>query len=186
MSEREENFLQYLPPVLWEEDRDFIERFLHIFEDIFGDIETKVDGIPRLFNPWTTPVRYLPWLASWVALELEPHWTEIQSRAFIRNIVSLYNQRGTLKSLEKYLRIYVGSNVSINELPLDTSPHEFDVTINFPSYDYQHLIARVRRIRAIIDREKPAHTYYHLDIKSPPMQIGVHSTIGVDTILGKL
>jgi phage tail-like protein len=184
MSDREESYLQYLPPVLWEGDQDFIERFLHIFEDIFSDIEKKVDNIPQLFNPWTTPSHFLPWLASWMALELEPHWTEIQSRAFMRNIVSLYNQRGGQESLEKYLRIYVGSNVDIAELQQESSPHEFKIIINFPSFDILHRQKIVRRVRAILDREKPAHTYYNLHIESPTMQIGLHSTIGVDTILG--
>ena len=40
------------------------------------------------------------------------------------------------------------------------------------------------RIAALIDLEKPAHTFYDLDLQFPTMQIGVTSTIGVDTLLG--
>jgi ribosomal protein S21 len=37
---------------------------------------------------------------------------------------------------------------------------------------------------AIIDQEKPAHTYYDLEVDiAKKMQIEVHSTIGVDTVL---
>jgi hypothetical protein len=36
----------------------------------------------------------------------------------------------------------------------------------------------------IIDREKPAHTYYRLEVVMPFMQIGVHSTLGKDTVVG--
>ena len=39
-------------------------------------------------------------------------------------------------------------------------------------------------VTAIIDMEKPAHTFYVLDVVTPIFQIGVHSTIGVDTLLG--
>lgn len=43
---------------------------------------------------------------------------------------------------------------------------------------------RRRIARAIIDQEAPAHTYYDLIIQSWTIQIGVHSTVGVDTLLG--
>ena len=38
--------------------------------------------------------------------------------------------------------------------------------------------------RALIDLEKPAHTFYELIPVFPSMQIGRHSTVGVDTLLG--
>ncbi len=41
-----------------------------------------------------------------------------------------------------------------------------------------------RVARAIIDQEKPAHTYYDLEVEVPTMQIGVYSTVGVNTLLG--
>ncbi len=39
-------------------------------------------------------------------------------------------------------------------------------------------------IRALIDLEKPAHTAYDYFPTHTTMQIGVHSQIGVDTLLG--
>jgi hypothetical protein len=41
-------------------------------------------------------------------------------------------------------------------------------------------------LRAIIDMEKPAHTYYDLLIANPTMQIGVTSAVGKNTVLGIL
>jgi hypothetical protein len=38
--------------------------------------------------------------------------------------------------------------------------------------------------RALIDLEKPAHTFYELVPIFPSMRIGWHSTVGVDTLLG--
>jgi hypothetical protein len=44
---------------------------------------------------------------------------------------------------------------------------------------------RQRIAMAIIDQEKPAHTYYAFRFRdTPTMQIDFHSTIGVDTVLG--
>lgn len=189
MNVRDESYLEYLPPVLWEEKGDppeFLRRFLHIFEDLFEGLEKEVDDIPKLFDPWKTPSTFLSWLASWVALELDKDWSELKSRTLIRHIVSLYRKRGTLRGLEKYLRIYVGTNVHIEELPVNTSPHIFKVIIVYPSYEPSGRVRRAFEVRTVLDREKPAHTHYNLIIENPTMQIGVHSTIGVDTILGTL
>ena len=42
------------------------------------------------------------------------------------------------------------------------------------------------RFRYGIDQEKPAHTAYDIEFEHSTMQIGVRSTIGVDTLLGQL
>jgi phage tail-like protein len=185
------SFLHYLPPVLWQETGarpQLLRRILHIFEDSIQSIDKQVDDIPKLFDPWETRSELLPWLASWVALELEAGWSERQSRSLIRNIASIYRQRGTLKGLQKYLRIYVGTNVEIAELPPDEpTTHLFEISIDYHQFYDPHERTRIsREIRKIVDREKPAHTHYRITFNHPTMQIGVHSTIGVDTILGTL
>jgi phage tail-like protein len=38
-------------------------------------------------------------------------------------------------------------------------------------------------VQALIDLEKPAHTDYELELCYPTMQLGVHSTVGLDTLL---
>jgi len=184
------SFLHYLPPVLWQGaggQTQLLQRFLHIFEDIVAGIEKQVDDMPKLFDPWETKSEFLPWLASWVALQLDPAWSERQARSLIRHIVSIYKQRGTLRGLQRYLQIYVGSNVTIEELPPEEPTiHQFRLIIDYPSYEPYDRVRRAREIRSIVDREKPAHTYYELTINNPTMQIGVHSKIGVDTILGTI
>jgi hypothetical protein len=39
-------------------------------------------------------------------------------------------------------------------------------------------------VTSILDLEKPAHTFYALTVVTPTLEIGVHSTIGEDTLLG--
>ena len=38
-------------------------------------------------------------------------------------------------------------------------------------------------VRAILDREKPAHTIYHLCVIEPRMRVGVQARIGIDAIV---
>lgn len=139
-------YTKYLPPILWSPERDptqFLARMLCIFEEILTGIPSDsdempveatnyidsrldlsadnplakiIDKIPQLFNPWRTPPEFLPWLASWVGLELEPEWLELepewneyQQRKFISDILSIYLQRGTKQGLLTYLDIYSAS-----------------------------------------------------------------------------
>ena len=43
---------------------------------------------------------------------------------------------------------------------------------------------RLDRIRAIVDREKPAHTMYEVCVIAPGIRIGYQARLGVDTLLG--
>jgi phage tail-like protein len=40
------------------------------------------------------------------------------------------------------------------------------------------------RVRAVLDREKPAETMYHIAVIGPAMRIGVQDRLAIDTILG--
>ena len=40
------------------------------------------------------------------------------------------------------------------------------------------------RVKAVIDREKPAHTDYHLCIVEPQMRVGFQARVGMDTVVG--
>ncbi|HEY9605873.1 MAG TPA: phage tail protein [Allocoleopsis sp.] len=152
----------------------------------------------------STPSEFLPWLASWVAFTLRQDWNDLEKRQFISQIVPLYRQRGTKNGLENLLRAYTGlpgRNVEILEFTqpmqvgntfvgIDTvvgggSPHYFLVKMSLPAPDPAARLRKEQIARAIIDQEKPAHTYYDLRTEVPTMQIGVRSTIGVDTLLGK-
>jgi phage tail-like protein len=123
---RQSSYLRYLPQVLWTSEsapEPFLGQMLCVFEKIltgiddgvpirFGDneyppIKQVIDQLPRLFSSWGTRPEFLPWLASWVALELEPTWTEYQKRKLITEIVSIYRLRGLNAGLHAYLGIYV-------------------------------------------------------------------------------
>jgi phage tail-like protein len=123
--DRRSNYLQYLPPVLWEKDGTSsaipLSNLLNIFEKILTGIDDgipiehdhqslqeMIDHIPQLFNPWYTPSDFLPWLASWVALKLPTTgiWDEYQQRKAIAQIVQVYRQHGSKAGLNRYLDLY--------------------------------------------------------------------------------
>ncbi len=167
-------------------------------------LEEIIATIASLFDPKETREEFLPWLASWVALGLRADWTEAQKRDFLANIVPLYRRRGTKDNLAELLRIYTGLSPVItgagdsdfqigvhSTIGMDTQisgsapaflPRQRDHAQSRPC----HFKAPAQIATALIELQKPAHTDYELEILFRTMQIGVRSTIGVDTLLGSL
>ncbi|HWR26547.1 MAG TPA: phage tail protein [candidate division Zixibacteria bacterium] len=148
MNKSHSSYLQYLPPVLWVENGinlDFFNRFLLIFEKILTgidddailshadhthiDFEAAIDNLYTLYNPWKTKLDSLPYLASWVALQLEPSWEEYQKRKLIGEIVSVYQLRGLKQGLHKYFEIYKISNAK-PRVVIDDGDTIFRIVLN--------------------------------------------------------
>lgn len=128
-----------------------------------------------------------------------------KNRNLINQIVRLYRKRGTLDGILEYLKVYVGEDVQIaineylnpfqvgvtstvgeNSVIGDGRPYYFYIYMLLPVPDRNLLVKKRFALHEIIDKEKPAHTYYGLTIEVPTMQVGVYSTVGVDTMLGGL
>jgi phage tail-like protein len=168
-------------------------------------------GIERYFDPTPppdaigspelqqTPRDFLEWLAQWVALSLRADMPEARQRALIANAVTLYKLRGTKQGLEDVIALATGTGVTIEEqadafqigvhsrIGVDTllgggPPHFFRVVARFPTREDADKSEAI--LREILDAEKPAHTYYRLDLETPVLQVGVTSTVGIDTVLG--
>ena len=176
-------------------------------DGISGPSGPVMGGLERYFTPIAasellqTDSEFLPWLAGWVALVLRQDATEAQQRRVIANAVPVfYRLRGTAEGIRQVLAAYdigveidedlermqigVNSTIGVDTRIDGGAPNEFRVNAYLPVADPTQRVALAQRITAIVDLEKPAHTFYELTIDTPVMQIGVTSTIGVDTILG--
>lgn len=165
-------------------------------------LEEIIAGLPAYFDPMQTPEEFLPWLAGWTAFTLRAALPTDKQRQFIANIIQLYRWRGTRQNLQNLLAIFTTGTPTISESPgeefqvgvhstvgqdifLGGGPsHYFRVTIALPRMAESLRSRQLQIARALIELEKPAHTFYDLIPISPTMQIGVNSTVGVDTLLG--
>ena len=112
------SYLQYLPAVYQADpvSKDFLERFLSIFETVLGSVETKIDHIAEYFDPDGVPDRrFLEWLASWVDMTFYQDWSLETRRRLLRHAPELYRQRGTPAGLKQILWLIFGVKVEILE-----------------------------------------------------------------------
>jgi phage tail-like protein len=165
-------------------------------------LEETIAGLAAYFDPMQTPAEFLPWLASWTAFSLRADVPLSQQRGFVADIIQLYRWRGTRQNLQKLLALFTTGTPAVAEptgdelqvgvhstVGVDTflgggPPHYFQVTIALPRMSESVRSRQLQIARSLIDLEKPAHTFYDLIPISPTMQIGVYSTVGVDTLLG--
>ncbi len=243
-------------PAIYQTDpasRDFLLRFLSLAETLFQDLENSIEGLPRLFDPNAVPKEFLPWLATWLALELDENWHEEQQRCLIASAFERDGRRGTVAGLRESLRLFAGVAGIIQEpilnaawwaLPSPTTTCEchaatdardttWQATENsilglttmlaaaqpqgavlgttatvdhanlitneefgaplFEDVAHQFTIQLYRsqlqcpetlpRVRKILDREKPAHTAYHLCIIEPRLRVGFQARLGIDAVV---
>jgi phage tail-like protein len=111
------SYLQYLPAVYQENEdsRLFLDRFLSIFQSEFDDLDLKIDRIWQLFNPGSVPAKALGWLASWLALEVDPGWSENKLRKMLKKAFRAQCQRGTVKGLVQAIHDYAGAHAVVIE-----------------------------------------------------------------------
>ncbi|MCI0485453.1 MAG: phage tail protein I [Blastocatellia bacterium] len=245
-------------PAIYSEDakqRDFLLRLLSLFESFFDEVEGAIEGLSALFDPEAVPSRFLPWLAGWLALELDEEWDEAMQRRAIAQAFARVARRGTSEGLRQALKHFAHVEAIVEEpilnaawwsLPAEMQECEPDdtckdsrekvwqgtensvlgvTTMLAPAeaqgavvgttavLDRSHLIAgeefgaplfedvahrfsvqvyrgelkcaeTLSRVRALIEREKPAHTSYHLCIIEPRMRVGFQARVGIDTVVG--
>lgn len=183
-----------------------------ILEGIAGPFGTQaLAGAHRYFDPGPglpdglrAPADFLEWLSGWVALTFRDDWREEERRRILAEIVPAYRQRGTPDGLRQILSAFTGLPAATITILEFTEPLQIGVSSTVgegtvmdegPSHYFQVRVllaartdlARQRAIlRSIIDAEKPAHTYYDLFLDIPTLQVGVRSTVGRDTFLGRV
>lgn len=114
-----DTYLRYLPAVYQEDERsrDFLERFLSLFETFFAGTEGAISHLARYFDVDSSLASgdFLRWLATWLSISEDKSWSEEQLRELVRRAPALYKQRGTREGLEAMIEIFTGERPLVVE-----------------------------------------------------------------------
>jgi len=210
-------WINYLPGIYQdadEENADFLQRFLLISAHLTSGIEENLQFVHEFFDPRITDAKWLPWLASWLAMPLLEGWDEEKRREIIQRTPELYRLRGTARGLKLALRLFADVKAEIHEgewpypgmvigksstIGKDTilSPPVFIsqcFTVELPDKKSEISRERLRTVQALVETEKPAHAHYALvfeetEPKYEPvayLHVGKTGRIGVDARIGGL
>jgi phage tail-like protein len=111
------SYLRYLPATYQEDadGRDFLERFLSIFESVSFEIEQEIAGVAKYFDPQAVKGEFLDWLGTWLAVLRDNNWPEKKRRELLKRAFHLYRIRGTLRGLQEMIELFTEGETSIIE-----------------------------------------------------------------------
>lgn len=92
--------------------RDFLDRFVALFEGILTPLEERIAFADLLMDARTAPADALAWLASWIGLAYDPAYPEERRRNLLAAAPRLFQARGTLRGLELALDVATGGDVT--------------------------------------------------------------------------
>jgi phage tail-like protein len=112
-----ESFTRYLPAIYREPggQADFLKRFVSLFQGMFEDIEDEVGSLERYFDPFAAPAAALPWLTSWLAVDVDQGEPEARIRNSIAGAFRRYRWRGTIEGLRVALLEDAGVHAIVSE-----------------------------------------------------------------------
>lgn len=173
-----QSYLQYLPANFQDDDqsRNFLDRFLPVFQTSFDGFDRRIDNMWRLFDPLSTPKAWYNWLAAWIALPIDPDWNWTKKRQVLDDAPAQYQLRGTVAGLQQSIQDYAGVQGNILEhfklrrWPMILSPAAQQATTagSMNQYDARLCAATPLWSRAFAAR----------------LQVGKYSTIGSFELTG--
>lgn len=137
----------------------FLNRFLLICETIWEPYEQRQDYIELYFDPRTCPSRMLPWLASWLGLQVNVHWPEPRLRALLSVAMDLYRWRGTSDGLTRIIEACTGLAAEVSDER--GAPYVIRVVVH--STNAETMDSEL--LDELIQTHKPAHVGYILELR---------------------
>jgi len=117
-----ESYVRFLPEIYRDPEAPsvFVRLLVSLLQSEFEDVEKEVETLERYFDPWAAPIEALPWLAGWLAVELDRGQPQARIRHSIANAFDRYRWRGTIAGLRLALLEDAGVHAVISE-PISNS-----------------------------------------------------------------
>lgn len=108
--------LRRLPAVYSADARqaEFLQGYLAMLEGLLHDLDLRSRCRDLLVDPDSTPAEALDWLASFLGLVLDDRWAENARRRLVSEIATLFQRRGTVWALRRYVQIFLAGERALD------------------------------------------------------------------------
>ena len=170
----EKSWIEYLPSIY--KENEALQNFLYGMQVSMFRQKEIVDNIEDIFIPRKS--EFLDWLASWYGVSFSTAIESDTKRKLIYRLIELYKKRGTKEYLVEMVRILTGREIEIREREIPNylkeedsfMDGEYNLKIIFTvrlvddfTDDKEAEKLLIKKIRNILNREKPAFTEYYID-----------------------
>lgn len=160
-----DNFFRTFPQV-YQNNNDFLRRYLSIFSTMYQEFQEEIDGLPDLLDVDTAPARLLPMFASWLGLETdEALFTLEDLRRLLKAAPGLLAGKGTRQVVEKLVKLFVSEPVYIVERNLlKPDQRQSEEIYGSTPYDFTVMLGRKldeklrMRLDFLINQFKPVRS----------------------------
>jgi phage tail-like protein len=177
------SYLRYLPAAYQEDDgKEFLERFLSIFESVSYEIEQEIAGVAKYFDAQAIDDEFVDWLGTWLAVLRDNNWLVERRREFLQKAFHLYKIRGTVSGLRQMIELFTEGETLIIEhhrlrMPMVLSANSAlgQSTVVGKSFVKRLVLEESSRIGefALIEKDEPAEK---------PFEVGAYDfTVVADT-----
>lgn len=160
-----------LLPGVYQEDH-FTMRWCEGLDDVLAPIFATLDCLEVYVDPVLAPSDFLDWLGDWVGIALDENWPLDRRRAAVAAAIELFQLRGTVTGLTRYVEILTGGRVSITDSGgVATSPVPGG---SLPGQPVPRLAVRVTvpegtaldesAVDRIVAGAKPAHVVHRVEV----------------------
>lgn len=159
-----------LPGVL--QDDEFAQRFVSGLDAVLAPVFSTLDNIDTYFDPQLTPSDFLPWLASWLGVEVDATWPEQRTRDLLAKVADLQAKRGTVAGLRETIALHTGSEPSVT----DSGGATWSAVPGGELPGFAEAVVTVRakpdgldraRIEELVAEGTPAHVVRHVVVEGP-------------------
>jgi phage tail-like protein len=89
--------------------------FVAGLDPMLDPVHLTVDCLDTYVDPWLTPPDFLPWLASWVGIDLDERIPVGRRRAIVAIAGALHHLHGTRAGLVRLVELVTGGTVEVRE-----------------------------------------------------------------------
>lgn len=160
-------FTEKLVPEVYLESRDY-KVFLRLLDMLYSDIKYDIDNWIKLYDPYETPIAFLPFLADFVGYDYSRKISITESRIIIDNFVQMLKNRGSKLSIQQMISVIVNARCAT-----DPNNEEYKSAVQQLShleiyFDYNNGIIqiyfprKIPYIRELIEYVRPIGCYVQI------------------------
>lgn len=175
-----ESWTCFLPEIYQTEEPGFLERFLAVFQTVYGQVEEKIRYGPGYLDIQAAPPDVLVSLGRWLHVDNIHLWTTSHLRKYLEQGARMYERRGTAAGLERMVEIFIGEKPFIQENGKEGPAHQFRLFLSEKAVPDPKTYQALSRI---VREGKPADMEADVIILRPWLVLGQHTYLGINSYL---
>jgi phage tail-like protein len=154
--------------------QSFLERFCDALDEVVAPVLSTLDNLPAYLDVGTAPADFLPWLAYWLGMPLDPGQRSSAQREVLSTASSQQGWQGTARGVTLAVESVFGCRAQVEESggadwsldPGAPLPGQPDTAMVVRAFVAPGRTVDERRLDIVVTLLKPAHVAHRVEVRS--------------------